>query len=393
MPDATQLSTDHYLDLDDGKFAGTSKADLDQLFTTLAGDPDRNTLVVHFHGGNVSRKEGVEIAQRLLSVYRDAGAYPVFFIWNSSIGEVLGKMRASIARPLWQQVRGIFSWSAFRTLFKPQTRALPYRAAFALYRTAYALYRIAKRFATGRSHGVRATIVEEFLRAFFVADFGFAVWSLMKREIVHAFGADANTCGGTAFLLGLQQLWNKGWQPRIILVAHSGGSIYVCQFLENAAKHLPDAKFDVIFLAAAVTTELFQETLSRHGARIKNFRSFALKDPLESKDPLDTNPLIAFIYPRSLLYFMSGVCEQEDRDAEDIGDVPLAGMQRYCDNQRVYRDDDIKAVRSFLAKPKYAVWSVEDSGFGSASNNTTHVGFDNDRLTLCSLQHIIRKGF
>lgn len=380
MSDAALLSKDHYLDLDGGKFAGTSKADLDHLFDTLANDPEGNKLVVHFHGGNVSKQEGMAIARRMLPIYRSAGAYPVFFIWHSDIGEVLSGTRAKFAKPLLQLARGVLTWSALRSLLKLRPRHLV--------GVAHALYRSAKRFATGRSHGVRATLVEEFLRAFFVADFGGRVWYLMKREILDAFDPDENNCGGTAFLAGLKKLWEKGNRPRIILIAHSGGSLYVCHFLVNAAKHLPDAKFDVIFLAAAVTVELFAKTLAGHGSRIGNFRSFALKDPVECGDKL-----IPFIYPRSLLYFMSGVCEQEDRDAEDIGDVPLVGMQRYCENQRVYRDQDIETVRAFLAQPRCAVWSVENSGTGLACNTTTHTGFDENRVTLDNIQHIIRSGF
>lgn len=388
MPDATSLPKDHYLDLDDGKFAGTSKADLDQLFQTFAsGQHDR--LVVHFHGGNVSKQEGMAIAQRLLPVYRAAGAYPVFFIWRSGISEVMSKMGATFARPLRQQLSGVFSWSALRSLFSSQPRGLPYRAVFALYRAAYALYRVSKRFLTGRSHGVRATVVEEFLRAFYVADFGYAVWYLMKREIVHAFGPDPDTCGGTAFLLGLEQLRKSGHAPRIILVAHSGGALYISHFLEHAAEHMPDQKFDVIFLGAAVTVELLDETLTRHSARIANFRNFSLRDRLECRDKL-----IPYIYPRSLLYFMSGVCEQDDKDAADIGDVPLAGMQRYCEKTRVYTDRDVTAVRAFLGRPAHAVWSVETNNVpGLMCGTQMHTGFDEDRATLDSIKYIIQHGF
>jgi len=380
MLDAAPLSKDHYLDLDGGKFAGTSKADLDRLFETLANDPDGNKLVVHFHGGNVSKQEGIAIACRLETNYRSAGAYPVFFVWHSGIGEVLEGTRAKFAKPLLQLARGVLTWSALRSLLKLRARHLV--------GVAHALHRSATRFATGHSHGVRATLVEEFLRAFFVADFGGQVWYLMKREILDAFDPDENTCGGTAFLAGLKKLWEKGHRPRIILIAHSGGSLYICHFLANAAKHLPDAKFDVIFLAAAVTVDLFQRTLFTHASRIANFRSFALKDSLEREDKL-----IPFIYPRSLLYFMSGVCEQEDRDANDIGDVPLVGMQRYYTNVRVYQDDDVKAVRSFLQQRKRGVWSVAASDVGLTSNATTHVGLDDNTLTLASIKHIIMNGF
>ncbi len=50
--------------------------------------------MLHFHGGLVSEKRGRAVAADLLPVYRDAGAYPVFFVWRSGLLEVLrGKLR------------------------------------------------------------------------------------------------------------------------------------------------------------------------------------------------------------------------------------------------------------------------------------------------------------
>jgi hypothetical protein len=48
------LDINHHLDLKNGQFAGTSASDLAQLFHSLAADPDKDRLVVHFHGGLVS---------------------------------------------------------------------------------------------------------------------------------------------------------------------------------------------------------------------------------------------------------------------------------------------------------------------------------------------------
>ena len=56
-------------------------------------------VVLHFHGGLVSEKRGRAVAADLLPVYRDAGAYPVFFVWRSGLLEVLrGKLRKTPAR-------------------------------------------------------------------------------------------------------------------------------------------------------------------------------------------------------------------------------------------------------------------------------------------------------
>lgn len=46
-------------------------------------------VVLHFHGGLVSRENGLKVAANLLPVYDAAGADPVFFVWQSGLLETL----------------------------------------------------------------------------------------------------------------------------------------------------------------------------------------------------------------------------------------------------------------------------------------------------------------
>lgn len=79
------ISTDHYLDLEDGKFSRTTRNDLAQLFQAVEADPNADHLIVHFHGGLVSRDASMAMAERLLTKYRETNAYPAFFVWNSDL--------------------------------------------------------------------------------------------------------------------------------------------------------------------------------------------------------------------------------------------------------------------------------------------------------------------
>ncbi len=64
------LNRDHYLVLSQGKFDGTSKADLDHLFSTLAEPANQGKpLVIHFHGGLVSENDGMNSARALAPAY------------------------------------------------------------------------------------------------------------------------------------------------------------------------------------------------------------------------------------------------------------------------------------------------------------------------------------
>lgn len=77
------ISNLHHLDVVDGRFGLTTPADLDALFQALAASPQAGHLVLHVHGGLVGRASGQALAERLLPAYAEAGAWPVFFVWNS----------------------------------------------------------------------------------------------------------------------------------------------------------------------------------------------------------------------------------------------------------------------------------------------------------------------
>ena len=92
------VTKDHYINLKNGEFDSTSRADLRHLFSSLVGDDHGDTLVVHFHGGLVNEKVGMRNASRLLSAYRSAQSYPVFFVWESGLLEVLSHNLGNIAQ-------------------------------------------------------------------------------------------------------------------------------------------------------------------------------------------------------------------------------------------------------------------------------------------------------
>jgi len=72
----------HFVDLVNGRFAQTTADNLAALFADASGS---DHLVVHFHGGLVSRSSALDGGNALMDTYRSAGAYPVFFLWNSDL--------------------------------------------------------------------------------------------------------------------------------------------------------------------------------------------------------------------------------------------------------------------------------------------------------------------
>lgn len=247
------------------------------------------------------------------------------------------------------------------------------------------LERIIKRFVQHRDHGFYLTIVEEILRAFYVGNAGKFLWDGMKQETVDAFGFDP-ACGGSQFLSSLEELWKGGQQPQIALVGHSAGAIYVCRLLQEVQlRKLPDdLKFNVILIAPACDFTLLAKTLQVAGDRVTGLRLFGMGDDLERKDAI-----AGLLYPSSLLYFVSGVLEDES-------DKPLAGMARFYQGyylEGTFPHIDQVRASSLLNQDYSLVWAMSAIGDGVASDMTSHGGWANAAQTVKSVQYILEKGF
>lgn len=110
MPE-TNPHPDHYLISANGKLGNSPLSAVTEveriLNLAVARDPT-NGLVIHFHGGLVSKNYALpNIAAPLTEVYQTAGAYPLFFIWESGFGEAI-----------WNNKGDIINDPAFRELVK-----------------------------------------------------------------------------------------------------------------------------------------------------------------------------------------------------------------------------------------------------------------------------------
>ncbi len=409
--DTPLVTPDHYLGLKDGVFDTTTRADLDQLFTSLASSPDNAKLVIHFHGGLVDLQAGKAHAQSILSYSQSKGltAYQVFFIWESGFFDTLMNI-------LTQELGAIFGELAFNSLLSvtkqfadgrlsPNQRLqnkerndfqgalrkskILNNEAFGvdLGEATQVLEEVTRRTANRRDHGPQATIIEEILRQFYLDRVGAEIWQHMKKTASDAFGDDGGRYGGMAFLQDLRDYWASGNHPHITLIGHSAGAIYICYFLRKALELLPnDVRFDIVLLAPACTFKFFSETLTTCQNRIANIRIFGMQDGREREDVLVRSQ--PWLYPYSLLYFVSGVLEDES-------DMPLLGMQRYHSDAATYTMPEVQDSLGYLrnAKAQPTVWSEANGGNGLNSDSRSHGGFYNDTATLDSMRYIIENGF
>lgn len=427
------IGKENYVHLNNGELSKDySVDDLKNLFQKFKDHQYRDKLVLHFHGGLVDCNSAMKGAEILKPKFEGGEAYPVFFIWNSALLDTLRNNLVAIVKEsiykiifghikskhrelsnkkstdltaeeenkfknqleqdesLNKEVRKIIedsgkdakkktlmSQEVLEELRKDDKESKKGGYLRIIVGIIGVLKEVLKRLNNGRDHGFEVTIMEEIFREFYLGSVGQAIWHAMKEDTTNSFKDNG---GGTLFLKEIEKGWQNGDKPRIILVGHSAGAVFICNLLEAVEKQkLPDdLKFDIIFIAPACTFKCFADILSAYQSRIANFRLFGLQDMREKKDK-------AFIYPHSLLYFISGVLE-------DKSDKPLVGMERYYTDKTYDNSSDIKKVRDYINED-WRVWSIVDKGFGKASKATTHGGFDKEETTVKSIVEILLNGY
>jgi hypothetical protein len=271
------------------------------------------------------------------------------------------------------------------------------------------LVRVVKRLHSGRDHGVYATVVEEVLRELYVDNVGAFIWGAMKQETLDTFeaGAPGLPRAGYTLMRKLGALMSAGHKPEISIVGHSAGAIYACHFLKHLAEVRRSQPYPIphdfclknlLLLAPACGFDLFEQVLDEHEKQklFDSFRMFALGDERESN-----YWEVPLVYPRSLLYFVSGVVEEVG--GKGAFDLPLVGMQRYYTKLDVYKDGAIQRVRKFLATSadrRQEVWSLDTRTHGLGSDAETHGGFDDlkwsdgrSAKTMESVFHVLSRGW
>jgi hypothetical protein len=254
------------------------------------------------------------------------------------------------------------------------------------------LARVIERFRSHRDHGIYPTVVEEILREFYLATAGATVWQAMKKETLDTFEPGHADRGGAYFLGKLGEVLQRDPRPEITLVGHSTGAVFINNLMEaiearrqDEAQPFPgDFRFrHVVFLAPACTFADFARVVGRWEDLWEDFRMFTMTDDAECRDAL-----VPVVYPRSLLYFVSGVLER-DAEGKSEAATPIVGLARYYDAELSDAPDEVVNVRRFVAEHQRVVWSPADAGPGLSSSAVSHGAFDDDEQVRASLRSII----
>jgi hypothetical protein len=138
--------------------------------------------------------------------------------------------------------------------------------------------------------------------------------------------------------------------------------------------------------------------MAANGKWVGGVRLFGMEDKVELKDAMaqgGLGPFARLVYPHSLLYFVSGLLENEE---EDKPDHPILGMQRFHNLKDVFDAEnypEVEKARKFFGSvpARCAVWSVAKGEKGFSTEAKAHGDFDNDKATLASVQWLLRNGF
>jgi Caspase domain len=253
----------HVVNLSKGAFSqsgdfATSPADVDAIFAEhlpafVAARGSRPVpLVIWAHGGMVNEQGGLRIAYDQSRWWRDNGAYPLHFVWESGLFEILGQ------------------------------------------------YLLGRRVARGWVTELSDAAIEEA-----IGTPGGLVWLGMKNS-----AALASAGGGGAAYVAAKLAEFCAANPGMIelhAVGHSAGSIFHSHFVPAALAAGAPPFETVQLLAPAIRLDAFTSTLKPHVPdRIRRMTVFTMTRDFE----LDDNTLV--VYRKSLLYLISRGLEIPD---------------------------------------------------------------------------------
>jgi len=253
-------------------------------------------------------------------------------------------------------------------------------------------FKVIKRFINKRDHDLYPTIVEEILREFYIAELGAWVWNSMKIKSIDMWNDNQGISGlnqycGRYLLDKLIKYAERNTDIEVNLIGHSAGSIAICNFLNTSSNIYSKLVYNkIIFMAPACRIDLFNKEIVNNNNRFKHFRMFTMNNQLETQDRL-----VPYFYTHSLLYFISGILEDEGKEFDSY----ILGLNRHISGNFPYNSaQELINAKQFLFEPAKdrILFSKSDISIptGMKTNSESHGGFDDDNDTIESIKHFLK---
>ena len=316
-------------ELSEGGDFSTTAADVAAIVDAIrdyAAGTDTPRLMLHAHGGLVGEANALDYAKAMRDWWLDHGVYPVFFVWESSLLEIIGQF--VLGR------RDLADWTS--------------------------------------------DLVIEGL----VKGPGSAAWAAMKHSAYLSSATDTGdgALGGARLFARKLAAMLKVPGARAIpvhTVGHSAGAIFHAHLIPALLAEGVAEIAHLYLLAPAARTELFRDTLAAPVAQnqIKALSLFTMEEDAEEQD----NCFKA--YRKSLLYLVSHACEGVRRH-------PILGLQKSLRKDAALRTlfgldadgfpDGSGAAKLILS---YAKGKPENP----LTRALAHGAFDNDPKTMAAV--------
>jgi hypothetical protein len=312
--------------LSEGGEFQTRPSDVDGILDGLqeyTREVERPRLMLHAHGGLVSETSALEYAAKVAPWWRSHDVYPVFFVWESGLLEILGQF--VLGR------RDLADWTSDLAL-------------------------------------------EAVLRLP-----GTLAWSGMKKSARLASSADAGNAapGGARLFADLLAARRQGGELTALevhAVGHSAGSIFHAHLLPILSdRGIPIASLQL--LAPALTVSLYRERLAQLIAsrRVQRLHLFTMEDRAERSDDCMT------VYRKSLLYLVS-------RAFEPPGGRALVGLHRSIRGEKdLAKLFGLGGGNGGTRAELQLSWMDDDREANPLTQALRHGDFDNDPATMSSV--------
>ena len=298
-------------------------------------------LVLYAHGGLVDEAAGLASAAIQIPFWRDNGAYPLFFVWETGFADAF-----------WPIIRE-------RVFGREEDRD-------------------AVSFGLDIDWGELLDPIAETVARSII---GVSLWEKIKN---FAAIASANSGGGTAVARRLAEFLTspQGADAQVHAVGHSAGSNFH-SFLLPRCLAQPNGAIPAIrslhFLAPAMTVSEFQaRLLPLLGRGIDRLTIYTMTDQAEREDVCEFSGRA--LYHKSLLYLIFNALEREKQ-------TPLLGLERSLRGEsppEVRRGLGLEGSRSTYGRVLFS--PTPDSAPADARTQSRHHGgFDDDPPTMESI--------
>jgi hypothetical protein len=350
-----------------GKFK-SSPSQIDQIFQHAArwhdhwqqNEPDlKRHIVFYAHGGMVSEKAALNLAQGQLNWWLNNRIYPTFFAWQSGASETFSSHFVDALKGLLP-----FGGLGFDLIEQFDRRAEK------LARTSFRwLWDEMKENARAASDPL--------------PDESKIAWPPHK-DVEKAMSAAPGAALVASRLAKYAAEFGKE-NLAIHLVGHSAGSIFHAAFLQRLVELGLEVE-SLSLLAPGIRVDEFRRDIFPHlgpGKPVKRFANFALSESLELDDGVGAGGIN--VYNKSLLYLVSRALERStDGNPAEAFEVPLLGLQKAFGMP--FKPGSSETLSAAIASTGGAmIFSRSAHPADSQCDARTHGAFDNDSGTMTSV--------